>query len=876
VTQEFYLSVTPVRDGGYLVRTERVALGVPLAEELVSWSVDRWLSQAVQVMHDPLIELLRGNRSGTATSVAPTEPCDLVSLGQELYNALFQGTIRDSWMIAQGVAQNQKEILRLRLGLKDDKLPLLPWEVLHDGARPLATGTDVVFSRYRSTFAQPPNASQWRTAAAKEQPLRILMVLAAPSDQEVLQLHQEAAHLQQELQRDGGGRASSGQAPKTSPLELTILDQPGREQLTQALEQGRYDILHYAGHSDLSAAGGDLYLVSNKTGLTEVLSGDDLAGLLVNNGVRMVVFNSCQGTFTATASSTNKPGGSPGNLSDALLKRGVPAVLAMAERIPDDVALTLSRLFYRNLKQRSPIDLGLSRARQGLLSSYGSDQLYWALPILYLHPEFDGYLQPAPSKTADVVEDIGFTDEADYYPDREPEPLDNIVLPPFDPAANMLDDLEYPDDDGGDQDVDRATVLDLINQLNQPQTVGVSHGNRQVQDAADFNQLGQRLYATGDLTGAIAAYGDALKLAPDSAVVYGHLGEALEKYGSLPEALTAYKMALHYDPEDPHTRQNLERIVHGVMTPDSSNSMNGTSGTGVALATIQESTLAHPPEPIPPNQIYSQSTLKGQSSSHGNPGSQTKTWAMIGTSVAVLGAVGLLAIRPNLSNPSASPTPIATTSSSSSPGGDNANLVSIATQNFTQGELRKGQDAVEQLLDRGALAEAEGALATVPPGQLEVASISYMRGRVAWESVRRKSGNASLEDARRYWFTAAKNQPTNPTYQNAIGFALYTEGKTELAKEYWTKAATLAAQQDNSGGANNNPEKATAEAGQALVLAREGATKPDRLKQALELRDRLVQSNSNSFTDKSLADDWRWSEAAIGDWKKLASLKKPA
>jgi tetratricopeptide (TPR) repeat protein len=884
VTQEFYLSVTPVRDGGYLVRTERVALGVPLAEELVSWSVDRWLSQAVQVMHDPLIELLRGNRSGTATSVAPTEPCDLVSLGQELYNALFQGTIRDSWMIAQGVAQNQKEILRLRLGLKDERLPLLPWEVLHDGARPLATGTDVVFSRYRSTFAQPPNASQWRTAAAKEQPLRILMVLAAPSDQEVLQLHQEAAHLQQELQRDG--RASSGQsgsqAQKTSPLELTILDQPGREQLTQALEQGRYDILHYAGHSDLSAAGGDLYLVSNKTGLTEVLSGDDLAGLLVNNGVRMVVFNSCQGTFTATASSTSKPGGSPGNLSDALLKRGVPAVLAMAERIPDDVALTLSRLFYRNLKQRSPIDLGLSRARQGLLSSYGSDQLYWALPILYLHPEFDGYLQPPPTKAAlAATEDIGFTDEADYYPDREPETAENIVLPSFDPAADMLGDLVYDDiadqdfDPDLDQDVDRATVLDLINQLNQPQTAGVPHGNRQVQDAADFNQLGQRLYATGDLTGAIAAYGDALKLAPDSAVVYGHLGEALEKYGSLPEALTAYKMALHYDPEDPHTRQNLERIVHGVMTPGSSNSSNPSNGTGVALATIQESALAHPSEPTPQNQIYSKSTLKGQSSSHGNPGSQAKTWAMIGTSVAVLGAVGLLAIRPNLNNSGTTPTPIATTSSSSSPGGDNANLVTIATQNFTQGELRKGQDAVEQLLDRGALAEAEGALATVPPGQLEIASISYMRGRVAWESVRRKSGNASLEDARRYWFTAAKNQPTNPTYQNAIGFALYTEGKTELAKEYWAKAATLATEQGGTNGSSNT-EKTTAEAGQALVLAREGATKPDRLKQAIELRDRLLQTNSNGFTDKSLADDWRWSEAAIVDWKKLASLKKPA
>ncbi|UBF27762.1 CHAT domain-containing protein [Kovacikia minuta CCNUW1] len=81
----------------------------------------------------------------------------------------------------------------------------------------------------------------------------------------------------------------------------------------------------------------------------------------------------------------------------------------MAERIPDDVALNLSRLFYRNLKQLYPIDLSLSRARQGLLSSYGSNQLYWALPILYLHPEFDGYLQSSDEVTEPAA--VGLPDD---------------------------------------------------------------------------------------------------------------------------------------------------------------------------------------------------------------------------------------------------------------------------------------------------------------------------------------------------------------------------------------------------------------------------------------------------------------------------------
>jgi tetratricopeptide (TPR) repeat protein len=835
VTQEFYISVTPVRDGEYLVRTERVAMGVPLAEELVAWSVDRWLNQAVQVMHDPLVGLLRSHRGGSVAATAEAETCDLVSLGQELYNALFCGTIRDSWMIAQGVAQNQREVLRLRLGFKDDRLPLLPWEVLHDGARPLATCADVVFSRYRSMFQ---SSALWRQATAADQPLRILMVLAAPTDQAVLQLHQEATHLKLELQKETSNAASN--------LDLTILDQPGREQLTQALEQGHYDILHYAGHSDLSAAGGALYLVSEKTGLTEVLSGDDLAGLLVNNGVRMVVFNSCQGAFTATA---NDAGSNSGNLADALLKRGVPAVLAMAERIPDDVALNLSRLFYRNLKQRTPIDLGLSRARQGLLSSYGSGQLYWALPILYLHPEFDGYLQTG-QQPLEPLEDFG----GDYLPDLTP-----------DDAIHVLDELDYPDLEG--DAADREEVLKLIHDLKQsPNGLNRGGGNtsviappltpaeQQIQDAADFNRLGQQLYAQGDWSGAIGAYGDALKLDPESATTYSNLGEALEKFGSWPEALTAYKMALQFEPGNLKARQNLEKLVNG--------------GTSQALAPIpgDQRMATTDAETTPQQSIYSKSTLnRPAAKSAPAPKLPVKTLATVGATAAVLSSIWFLATRPNMTNSAPSPSPVATGTASNN--SNNGELVTTATQSFSQGDLRRGQTAVEELLNQGALVAAEGALNTVPPAQLENPSISFLRGRLAWESIRRKNASYNIEDARRYWLISAKAQPTNPSYHNALGFAFHSEGKLDLAQESWEKAAARAAEQ------SQREDKLLAEAGQAIVLFREGEKSSKAKQKAIELRDRVMKANPDAFSEARLAQDWRWSETAIADWKKLMAAK---
>ncbi|MBD0312439.1 MAG: CHAT domain-containing protein, partial [Microcoleus sp. T3-bin5] len=399
MSQEFQLSVTPVGDDEYLVRTERVAPGVPLAEEQVRWPIDEWLALSAQLMNDPLVGLLQGKAlqgssfpgrgiSRSGNNCAP----NLVALGQQFYSGLFQGNLRDSWTCAQGIAQHRREVLQLRLGLKGRHLPRLPWEVLHAGDRPLATGTDVVFSRY-----QPGTSLFKQTRILPEPgPLKILMAIASPSDRDSLQLKREVLHLQEELENRTANPLKN--SPHSPEIQLTILEQPDREQLTQALEQGHYQVLHYAGHSNLGSRGGELYLVSSRTGLTETLSGDDLAGLLVNNGIQMAVFNSCRGAYGDPSDLADD---SPErNLTEALVKRGIPAVLAMAESIPDDVALTLTRLFYRNLNQGYPVDLSLSRARAGLISAYGSHQLYWALPILYQHPDFDGYLIGGPAHSA--------------------------------------------------------------------------------------------------------------------------------------------------------------------------------------------------------------------------------------------------------------------------------------------------------------------------------------------------------------------------------------------------------------------------------------------------------------------------------------------
>lgn len=399
--QDYQLSVTPIDNNRYFVRTENVHPGVPLAEVQVEWDVEDWLRQARQVMDDPLVRLLQGEGPLLLQGMTPAqdealpEAHPLRSLGQRLYSALFTGRLRDSWITAEGVAHSQRAVLRFRLGLKGDLLHRVPWEILHPEetspcSRFLATKTEIAFSRYQ--IHSPLGSATLSLQRSPDAPLRILMAIAGPNDQETLDLQQEAEILREELRRE-----SSGEAPK---IDLQVLSQPGRDELTQALERGHYDVFHYAGHSQLGDAGGNIYLVSPVTTLTETLSGEDLGGLLVNNGVKLAVFNSCRSADTAWGHSNVSR-----SLAQTLVHCGIPSVLAMAEQVPDEAALRLARLFYRNLQGGYPIDLSLNRARQCLISTFDSRQLYWALPVLYLHEKFDGCLT-VPKDEVNVSEDM--------------------------------------------------------------------------------------------------------------------------------------------------------------------------------------------------------------------------------------------------------------------------------------------------------------------------------------------------------------------------------------------------------------------------------------------------------------------------------------
>ena len=850
MTQEFHISVTPVGQNDYLVRTEQVAPGVPLAEELVTWPVGDWLTAAGHLMNDPLKSVLQGD-------ALARNSVNLVALGQQFYNALFQGTLRDSWITAQGIAQNHQQVLRLRLGLKDTRLARLPWEVMHAGDRPIATGPYIAFSRYQSGIgggSRLPSTSM--PIPADEGGIKVLMAIASPTDLVRLDLlKQEAIKLQAELHRDGEGGNDLPQ------IELTLLEQPGREELTQALEQGRYHVLHYSGHSNIGSNGGEIYLVSNRTGLRETLSGDDLAGLLVNNNIQMAVFNSCLGTYAATSSD---PTGDTGerNLTETLVKRGIRSVLAMSERIPDEVALLLTQLFYRNLSQGYSVDLCVSRMRQGLIAGYGSHQLYWALPILYLQPEFDGYLSPGVllpedeelfneynsslKTTARIYSDPAHDAEMalpieDMLPSdltREPSDLDWLGEETW---GDLVDEIEYDDPS---YEEDSAIVSDLFRQLDKQKT------SEQSSMKAELVQFGEDGLDETEVSGEIASLENDMGMWEEvrKAASYGKLGGAGSREQPSNSELTRQEAGLQAGWDDSSIRSLAQRTTGASQTSEAKRGKRrkllgvvGAVGVSAIAAFVgfnwwsQNQQMSKLPSVVPIHQSQ--------------PNSNT----------------------PQINFKTA----------------DTQSVSAIATEKLSQGDLQAGLQAVEELLNRNVLSNAESALNAVPQASADNPSIYFFKGRLAWQSIQTGDNKYSVDDARRYWESALKAQPDSVLYSNALGFAYYAQGNINRANDSWFKALSLAVREQNRSAASPtafSPSKPvprdalTAYAGLALGLYKTANSQPagkreQYLNEAIKLRQMVIKEDPINFEMRELGKNWLWTEKALQDWKGLLQQK---
>ncbi|WP_254174537.1 CHAT domain-containing protein [Planktothrix pseudagardhii] len=317
-------------------------------------------------------------------------------LGINLWQWLFQGSIQASLHRSQGIAIGQDQPLRIRLDLRDADLIPIPWETMQPqaGQPAISLSQNLWFSR--TTFDVNPLPQ--RVAA---QGLNILLILGENQiDTGVveqasyllkLKLEEEAIALSKAFEQ-------CSLAPPGNQIDTQVscgiktLIQPTVEHLIAELETDRYNVLFYAGHGVPAPDGGLLFLRPDTT-----VNGTELAQVLVRCGIVLAVFNTCWSAQPAveavsTASNSLFQAIPSSSLAKVLIHHGVPAVLGMRDSITDAEALSFIQAFARALGERLPVDQAVAVARQQLLALYKFNQPAWTLPILYMHPEFDGVL----------------------------------------------------------------------------------------------------------------------------------------------------------------------------------------------------------------------------------------------------------------------------------------------------------------------------------------------------------------------------------------------------------------------------------------------------------------------------------------------------
>jgi hypothetical protein len=162
------------------------------------------------------------------------------------------------------------------------------------------------------------------------------------------------------------------------------------------MQGGPWHIFHFVGHATTDdEAGEGFLLLADDYGDSAPLSATQLGRLLADQRtLRLAMLNACQGA-------RGNESGSFSSLASVLVRRGLPAVLAMQYEISDEAAIEFTTSFYQALVANLPIDAAVSEARKAIsLATAGS--LEWGTPALFMRAP-DGMIWKLDKEEADMT-----------------------------------------------------------------------------------------------------------------------------------------------------------------------------------------------------------------------------------------------------------------------------------------------------------------------------------------------------------------------------------------------------------------------------------------------------------------------------------------
>ncbi|MGD8854700.1 MAG: CHAT domain-containing protein [Chloroflexota bacterium] len=335
--------------------------------------------------------------------------------GQLLFEALLAGgPIGRAYDLAKGMAaSNSQGRLRVRLWLdgRAGELHAVRWErLLHyhgGGPIPVSITWDTPLSRYTGLGIAEPQPVGSR-------PLKMLLAIANPSnlksdydlaevkaDVEVANLRPALDALQANKQLEVTILPGQGGLEPAFKDELKAAGYHVEERMTSLENIQRrlpdYDIFHFIGHGAFRGRRGDVparasLFLEKRDGTSDRVNDEEIVDRLRAAGRMSHLF-----FLAACESAKGSIGQAFVGLAPRLVEAGVPAVVAMQDKISILSAQKLTRHFYEQLLKHGIVDQALNEARSTL---YDQDDVNWSMPALFMRLRTGQLFEPDPIDTA--------------------------------------------------------------------------------------------------------------------------------------------------------------------------------------------------------------------------------------------------------------------------------------------------------------------------------------------------------------------------------------------------------------------------------------------------------------------------------------------
>jgi len=274
-----------------------------------------------------------------------------VDFGQDLYRKILAGELGGYF---EKHMERNSEGLRISLQFDDNvsDLAALPWEFLHDGE-------DFLVARRNTIISRMPSSQSRVHYQPLESILRMLVVISTPNDP-------SCAPLNIEVERDRILDAVD-KLYVEHKMEVDFTDDATFETIQSNLNEKEYHIVHFTGHGSISD--GQSYLVLETEDLRpHEVDNQIVSDLFSDRGIRLVVLSACESA----------------DLANKLVRKKIPAVIAMQYSILDTSANRFASAFYQAIANGSAVDLSLTEARIAMRNAENANGVDFATPVLYL------------------------------------------------------------------------------------------------------------------------------------------------------------------------------------------------------------------------------------------------------------------------------------------------------------------------------------------------------------------------------------------------------------------------------------------------------------------------------------------------------------